>query len=99
MKQLTEIRKEYREQARKELALQRANYLVQNKRVRRSPCSESRNIWMVGSYSQPKKLWYVVRYHDDINAFSCGCKSFTYSHDNCCLHVLAVAIFEGRGPL
>lgn len=78
--------------------LAKANFLVKNKKVRRSPCEESRNVWMVGSYSKPK-AWYVVRFHDDLQTFECGCEAYKYSKDNCCLHLIAVAIFEGGGPL
>ena len=74
--------------------LAKAIYLVENNKVRRSQCKDSRNIWMVDSYSTPKK-WYVVRWNEDIDGFVCACKAFEYSADNMCLHIAACAIFEG----
>ena len=74
--------------------LDKANFLVQNKKVRRSPCAVSRNIWMVGSCSTQKK-WYVVRWNEELDGFTCACEAFKYSSDNTCLHISACAIFEG----
>lgn len=74
--------------------LEKATILV-NKRVRRSTLKESRNIWMVGSFSTPKKKWYVVRWNEEFDCFTCACKAFEYSSDNMCLHILACALFEG----
>jgi hypothetical protein len=74
--------------------LEKANFLVANNKIRRSPCADSRNIWMVSSYSTAKK-WYVVRWNEELDGFICGCKAFEYSSDNICLHILACSIFEG----
>lgn len=74
--------------------LEKANILVKNKRVRRSTVQDSRNIWMVSSYSTPKK-WYVCRWDEELDCFTCACKAFEYSSDNRCMHILACAIFEG----
>lgn len=75
--------------------LEKANFLVANKRVRRSPVKESRNIWMAGSNSTPKK-WYIVRWDEELDLFSCACEAYKYSPDNRCLHLCAVALFEGN---
>jgi hypothetical protein len=74
--------------------LEKAGILVKNKRVRRSSVKESQNIWMVGSFSTPKK-WYVVRWNEDLCGFTCPCKAFEFSSNNLCLHILACSIFEG----
>jgi len=79
-----------------ERMLEKANILVTNNRVRRSPCKESRNIWMVSSYSTPKK-WYVVRWNEDIDGFTCACKAIEYSSNNACMHILAACFKEGGG--
>ena len=81
-------------QTREQKMLEKAQTLVNNNRVRRSQYQESRNIRMVSSYSTPKK-WYVVRWNEELDMFICACKSFEYSSDNCCIHILACAIFEG----
>ena len=75
--------------------LDKANILVQNNRVRRSQCADSRNIWIVSSYSTAKK-WYVVRWNADLDAFTCACKAFEFSPRGMCLHIAACAIFEGE---
>lgn len=74
--------------------LEKANALVANNRVRRSQHEESRNVWMVSSYSTAKK-WYVVKWSEDIEGFVCPCKAFEFSSNNMCLHIAACAIFEG----
>ena len=51
-------------QEREQRMQEKASILVKNKRVRRSTVEESRNIWMVGNYSTPKK-WYVVRWNEE----------------------------------
>jgi hypothetical protein len=84
---------ELNEQTRKQKVLDKANFLIANNKVKRSQCAESHNIWMVSSYSTPKK-WYVVRGNEDIDGFTCACKAFEYSSDNMCLHVAACSIFE-----
>lgn len=83
-----------KQQTRQARMLEKANILVQNKRVRRSPCKESRNVWTVSSYSTAKK-WYVVRWNEEFDCFMCACKACEYSSDNTCFHILACAIFEG----
>ena len=70
--------------------LEKANILVQNKKVRRSPCAESRNVWMVGSYS----TWYIVKWNQDLDCFTCACKAFEFSN-GMCLHIAACTLFEG----
>ena len=76
---------------------EKASILVKSKRVRRSTVEESRNIWMVGSYSTPKK-WYVVRWNEELDAFMCACKAFEYSAASSCIHIFAadVYIFAGE---
>ena len=76
--------------------LDEANFLVQNKRVRRSDVKESRNVWMVGTYSTPKR-WYVVKWDKELDCFICACKAFDFSQEGICLHVAACAIYEGIG--
>ena len=90
------LNQQIQEQVKQAKMLEKANYLVLNHRVRRSQCKESSNIWMVSSFSTPKK-WYVVRWDTDLDGFTCACKSFEYSSDNMCLHIAACAIFEGMG--
>ena len=80
-------------QARQARMLDKANFLVSNRRVRRSHCAESRNVWMVGSYSTPKK-WYIVKWNEDLDCFTCACKAFEYSA-GLCLHIAACTLFEG----
>ena len=81
------------EQARKQRMLDKANFLVSNKKVRRSTVKESRSIWMVSSYSTPKK-WYVVRWNEGLGLFVCDCPYFEHRLENC-MHVYAAAIYEG----
>ena len=88
------MNQQMQKQIQQERMLDKANYLVANRKVRRSPCAESRNLWMVSSYSTPKK-WYVVRWNEEFDCFMCACKAFKFSSDNTCLHILACAIFEG----
>jgi hypothetical protein len=77
--------------------LNKANFLVANKRIRRSPCKGSKNIWMVASYSTPKK-WYVVRCDEELDAFMCACKAFEYSPAGSGIHIFAADayIFAGE---
>ena len=83
-------------QEREQRMQEKASILVKNKRVRRSTVEESRNIWMVGSYSTPKK-WYVVRWNEKLDAFMCACKAFEYSAASSCIHIFADAyIFAGE---
>ena len=91
---MNQIAIQEKQQTRQARMLDKANLLVSNKRVRRSPCAESRNVWMVSSYSTAKK-WYVVRWNEEINGFVCPCKAFEFSSDNMCLHITACAIYEG----
>jgi hypothetical protein len=84
---------ELKEQTRKQRMLGKANFLMQNNKVRRSTCKESRNVWMVSSYSTPKK-WYVVKWNEELDCFTCGCKSFEFS-EGLCLHIAACTLFEG----
>jgi hypothetical protein len=76
--------------------LEKANILVKNKRVKRSTVQDSRNVWMVGSFSTPKK-WYVVRWNEELDCFTCACKAFKFSSEsnNLCLHILACSLYEG----
>jgi hypothetical protein len=90
------MNQELKQIQKQERMLEKANILVANKRIRRSHMEESRNIWMVSSYSTPKK-WYVVRWNEDIDGFICACEAFKYSSDNVCMHILACSIFEGGG--
>lgn len=74
--------------------LDKANFLVANKRIRRSPCKESKNIWMIANYSTPKK-WYVVRWNEELDAFI---YAFEYSAAGSCIHIFAADayIFAGE---
>ena len=76
--------------------LDKANFLVANKRIRRSLCKESKNIWMV-TRSTPKK-WYVVRWNEELDAFVCTWKAFEYSAAGSCIHIFAADtyIFAGE---
>jgi hypothetical protein len=74
--------------------LDKAKILVERKKVRRSTVKESRNVWMVGSFSTPKK-WYVVRWNEELDCFTCACKAFEFSSNNLCLHILACSLYEG----
>ena len=74
--------------------LEKANYLVTNKKVRRSSCKETRNIWMVSSYSRTGRF-YRVMFDAELDEIVCDCKAFEFSPDNSCLHILACAIYEG----
>ena len=76
--------------------LDKANFLVANKRIRRSLCKESKNIWIVAR-STPKK-WYVVRWKEKLDAFICACKAFEYSAAGSCIHFFAADayIFTGE---
>ena len=89
-----ELEQQIQAQTKEQRMLDQADFLVANKKVRRSPVKESRNIWMVGSYSMPKK-WYVVRWNEESNCFMCACKAFEFSSDNTSLHIMACALFEG----
>jgi hypothetical protein len=82
------------EQIREQRILDKASILVKNKKVRRSTVKESRNVWMVGSFSTPKK-WYVVRWNEEFDCFTCACKAFEFSSNNLCLHILACCLMEG----
>ena len=90
MNQIQSIKVQKREQG----MLINANFLVKQKKVRRSTALESRNIWMVGSYSTPKK-WYVIKWDQVLEDLTCPCKGYEHSSDNKCIHTLACAIFEG----
>ena len=72
---------------------EKASILVLRKKVRRSPCAESRNIWMVGSYSTYRK-WYVVRWIEEYECFQYACEAYKYSSNNMCLHIAAAATYE-----
>lgn len=87
-----QIRTEQREQR----MLDKANFLVANKRIRRSPCKGSKNIWIVVR-SNPKK-WCVVRWNEELDAFMCDCKVFEYSAAAGCIHFFSadVYIFAGE---
>jgi hypothetical protein len=76
--------------------LDKANFLVANKRIRRSPYKESKTIWIVAR-SIPKK-WFVVRWNEKFDAFMCACKAFEYSAAGSCIHFFAVDayIFAGE---
>ena len=77
--------------------LEKADILVKNKRVSRSIIQESRNIWMVASYSTPKK-WYIAKWNEELDAFMYACKTFEYSVVSSCIHIFAadVYIFAGE---
>jgi hypothetical protein len=90
MNQIQSIQAQKRE---KEM-LDKANFLVELREVRKSSMPESRNIWRVSSYSTPKK-WYIVKWDQNLDDFICACKGYKHSSDNKCLHILACAIFEG----
>jgi hypothetical protein len=82
------------EQIQERKMLDKATILVERKKVRRSTVKEGRNIWMVGSFSTAKK-WYVVRWNEEFDCFTCACKAFEFSSNNLCLHILACSLFEG----
>ena len=75
--------------------LDKANFLVANKRIRRSPYKESKNIWIVARWT-PKK-WYVVRWNEELDAFMCACKAFEYSAAGSCIHIFAAGIYVFAG--
>ena len=83
-----QIQTEQREQR----MLDKANFLVADKRIRRSPCKGSKNIWIV------VKKWYVVRWNEELDAFMSACKVFEYSAAGSCIHFFSadVNIFAGE---
>ena len=54
--------------------LDKANFLVANKRIRRSLCKESKNIWIVSQIDSQEMD--VVRWNEELAAFMCDCKAF-----------------------
>jgi hypothetical protein len=82
------------EKTREKRMLEKAIALVEREKATRSSCAKSRNLWMVGSYSTAKK-WYVVRWNEELKCFMCACRAFEFSSNNMCLHIAAVALYEG----
>ena len=54
--------------------LDKANFLVANNRIRRLPCKESKNIWIVSQIDSQEMD--VVRWNEELAAFMCDCKAF-----------------------
>jgi hypothetical protein len=82
------------QEIKKERTLDKARLIAAAKRVRRSECN--RNIWLVGS-GNPKTptRFYRIMWNEEIDCFMCDCKSFGFSPDNTCKHILACSLYEG----
>ena len=92
---MNQVQIQEKQQEQRQRMLAKADFLVANKRVRRSTVKESLNVWMVSSYSTPKN-WYVVRWIEQLDCFMCACKAFEFSSEGMCLHIAACTIFEGE---